>query len=524
MKRTILFWGSILVFFFSCSPTEKKNALGEVTFKVTGSEVANVHFKKGHLLLHSFEYDDARESFRKAKQEDPSCVMAYWGEAMSYNHPIWQEQDFEKGKAALTGLGLTHEERQGKTTSQIEKDFLKAADILYGEGTKPERDKAYSNFMNTLYEKYPANHEVASLYALSLLGTVSVGRDEDVYQRSAKISEGILRENPNHPGALHYLIHADDDPAHAKDALAAANEYAVVAPDAAHALHMPTHIFVALGMWDKVIELNEESWQSSVNRKEAKRLTNDDLGYHSFYWLEYGYLQRARYNDARRLLDEMISYCDELPSFRARGHEVFMRSTYFVETGDWGSASSSDTTDLKDLSMFVQARELFVRGMKRLHHKDVNGMDEIISQMRTIRLAESTTINNDGITLCKSGSLGTTQLDIDQCQIMEWELEGLKAWAMKDYNNSEESFKKATDLEEKISYSYGPPAVVKPSSELYGEFLLERNRPAEAMEAFDETLYRAPRRRLSLEGKMKAAKMLKNDKMVSEMEKELAGV
>src|SRR5688572_31113555 len=93
MKRTILFLGSILLVFFCCSPSEKEGALGEVTFRVTGSEAANIHFIKGHLLMHSFEYDDARDSFRQAKREDPSCVMAYWGEAMSYNHPIWQEQD-----------------------------------------------------------------------------------------------------------------------------------------------------------------------------------------------------------------------------------------------------------------------------------------------------------------------------------------------------------------------------------------------------------------------------------------------
>ena len=113
-------------------------------------------------------------------------------------------------------------------------------------------------------------------------------------------------------------------PVHAKDALVAANEYALVAPDASHALHMPTHIFVALGMWDKVIDLNEQSWHSSLERKERKNLTNDDLGYHSFHWLEYGYLQKGRKDDARNLLNEMIKYCDELPSARARVHEVLM--------------------------------------------------------------------------------------------------------------------------------------------------------------------------------------------------------
>src|SRR5688572_25203201 len=294
MKKTIFFLGSIVLIVCCSSPVKKNDVLGELTFDVTGSEAANVHFMRGHLLLHSFEYEDAAEAFRQAQQEDSTCVMAFWGEALTYNHPIWQEQDYEKGKTALEKLGINHAERIEKTSSELERDFLKATDILYGVGTKPERDKAYADFMGSLYEKYPGNHEVASIYALSLLGSVSVGRNDETYQLSAKISQKILKANPTHPGALHYLIHADDDPMHARDALVAANEYALVAPDASHALHMPTHIFVALGMWDKVIDLNEQSWRSSQERKSRKNLTNDQLGYHSFHWLEYGYLQKGR--------------------------------------------------------------------------------------------------------------------------------------------------------------------------------------------------------------------------------------
>jgi tetratricopeptide (TPR) repeat protein len=527
MRRTTLLLGSIVLVVACSSPSKKNHALGELTFNVTGSEAANGHFIKGHLLMHSFEYDDAADAFRQAIEEDPSCVMAYWGEAMTYNHPIWQEQNYEEGKAALMKLAPTHEERIKKTSSELEKNLLRAADILYGEGTKPERDSLYANFMGSLYTKYPSNHEVASLYALSLLGSVKVGRDEQVYQQSAKISESILKENPNHPGALHYLIHADDDPVHAKEALGAADKYAVVAPDASHALHMPTHIFVALGMWDRVIALNEKSWQSSVDRKEAKGLSNDDLGYHSFHWLQYGYLQKGRNGDALKLLTEMNRYCDEHPSSRARMHKILMRSTYLVESGDWLSDISSDTSDHRNLNVYIRTRELFVRAMERLHHNDLDSMDVVISQIKNLRMIESATINSDGIAVCKSGALsasGTTKLDIDQSLVMELELEGSKAWAKKDYDNAQESFKKAADLEQKISYSYGPPAVVKPSSELYGEFLLARNRPAEAIKAFDATLHRAPRRRLSLEGKVKAARMLKLDKVVNEVEKELAGI
>jgi tetratricopeptide (TPR) repeat protein len=527
MKRTILFIGSTILILCCSSPVKKNDALGEVAFNVTGSEAANDLFIKGHLLMHSFEYDDAAELFRLAQQEDTSCVMAFWGEAMTYNHPIWQQQDYEKGKAALEKLGVSHQARIDKTSSQLEKDFLKAADILYGNGTKTDRDSAYAEYMGSLYEKYPGNHEVAALYALSLLGSIPVGRNDDIYQQSAKISEGILKENPNHPGALHYLIHADDDPLHAGEALEAANEYALVAPDASHALHMPTHIFVALGMWDKVIELNVQSWRSSQERKARKNLTNDDLGYHSFFWLEYGYLQKGRYEDARSLLDDMIKYCDELPSSRSRSHEVAMRTTYFVETNDWNSMSLSDTTNVNDMGVYIRARQLFIHGVKYYHNGDAEGLAQTISQINRMRQIEAATLNSDGIAVCKSGALsasGTTQLDIDQVHVMEAELEGLRAWKNNDLENAERWFKKALAVEEKTSYSFGPPAIVKPSAELYGEFLLAMNRAGDAMKAFDASLQRAPKRRLSLKGKIEAARMLKLENEVSKMEKELSGV
>jgi tetratricopeptide (TPR) repeat protein len=527
MKTTILFLASTIVILCCSSPVKKTDALGDVAFKVTGSEAANDLFIKGHLLMHSFEYDDAAELFRLAQREDTSCVMAFWGEAMTYNHPIWQQQDYEKGKAALEKLGVIHEHRIKKTSSELEKDFLKAADVLYGDGTKTDRDSAYAEFMGSLYEKYPDNHEVAALYALSLLGSVAVGRNDDIYQKSAKISENILKDNPNHPGALHYLIHADDDPLHARDALSAANEYSLVAPDASHALHMPTHIFVALGMWDKVIELNVKSWQSSLERKARKNLMNDDLGYHSFHWLEYGYLQKGRNEDARNLLVEMIKYRDELPSSRSRFHEVLMRTTYFVETNDWQSMSVSDTTDVNDMSIYIRARQLFARGVGYFHNGDAEGLTRIISQINTMRRIESATINSDGIAVCKSGApstSGTTQLDIDQVRVMEAELEGLRAWKNNDLEGAERWFKEALGVEEKTSYSFGPPAIVKPSGELYGEFLLAMNRPGDAMKAFDASLQRAPKRRLSLKGKIEAARMLKLEKEATEMEEELSGV
>ena len=146
--------------------------------------------------------------------------------------------------------------------------------------------------MEQLSEKYPNNHEISAFYALSLLGSVPDGRDDAIYGKGAIIAKGIIEENPNHPGALHYLIHSYDDPAHAHLALNAANSYAKVAPEASHALHMPSHIYLAMGMWDEVISSNINSYQASINRMERKNLDNNARGYHAYHWLQYGYLQK----------------------------------------------------------------------------------------------------------------------------------------------------------------------------------------------------------------------------------------
>ena len=515
-----------LLLIFSCSQkkTEEKYKLGELTFEVTGTEDAKAAFKKGHLLLHSFEYQDAAEAFREAQKIDPEFAMAYWGEAMTYNHSIWQEQDFEKGNATLQKLGKTSEERIGKAKTDLEKEFIKAIEVLYGAGTKATRDRAYADYMGGLYERYPENHEVASFYALSLLGSVTVGRNDEIYQKSAQVSEKILKENPNHPGALHYFIHANDDPYHASQAVKVADEYSNVAPDAAHALHMPTHIYLALGMWDQVISSNENSWQASVNRKERKKLTNDALGYHSYHWLEYAYLQQGRVEDARETLENMIKYRGELSSGRARTHEIFFKSTYLVETNEWESTFASVLTEAKDLNVLTRSIENYVKGMKAYHDKSKTSLEAAIQEIEKDREIEAAKISEAGIALCGAGGAtreNATELDINLSKVIEFELRAMNAWMQNDFKTTEKWLQDASKLEESVSYSYGPPAVVKPSHELYGEFLLSQNRPKEALPLFDKALQLAPKRMMTLRGKLKAATMLNDTQLMNDLDQQI---
>jgi tetratricopeptide (TPR) repeat protein len=506
--QLLLFMIPITIAFFQCT-SQKQDAgdkLGDIEFPVQGNSEAQEYFLKGMLLLHSFEYDDAAENFVKAQQADSTCAMAYWGEAMTYNHPLWRYQNYEKGHAALAKLGSTEAERLGKATSDLEKDFLLAADTLYGKGSKPRRDSLYALYMGTLYRKYPGNNEVASLYSLSLLGSVEVGRNDEVYGHAAEIAKEVLERNPNHPGALHYLIHSYDDPVHAHMALTAADEYSVVAPAAGHALHMPTHIYVALGMWDKVVINNEDAWAATVHRVKEKNLGNDDLGYHYFHWLEYGYLQQGRIGEARKLLFEMKNYCDSLQSTRAREYVVYMKSTYLIESNDWSAEVTNLKVNIDDLNIATQAMDYFIEGLNAFRNGDENALTNAGTQLLRKRLVASESVTGSAYGVCGNVTGDVPNLlDVQQAEVMELELNAMEAWMKRDTAATDSLYRKATALESSISYSFGPPAVVKPSNELYAEWLLQVDRPAEALQQFQHSLKAAPRRVLSLQGVINAA-------------------
>jgi hypothetical protein len=252
--------------------------LGVIDFPTSGSASAQPLFIKGVLLMHSFEYDDAREAFIEAEKADPSFAMAYWGEAMTFNHPVWQRTSPDQARAALAKLAATPEARRAKAPTEREKDWLGAVEKLYGSGdassastslsaSKLARDLAYADAMKRMVEKYPADDEVKAFYALALLGTSHGGRDVAIYMRAAAIVEQVYARNPQHPGAAHYLIHAYDDPIHAPLGLRYADAYSKIAPAASHALHMPSHIYVAMGMWDESASINERSVKAADLRR-----------------------------------------------------------------------------------------------------------------------------------------------------------------------------------------------------------------------------------------------------------------
>ena len=505
-----------LLLIAACQQKAKEtDYLGIVNLTVTGNKQALPHFEKGLLLLHNFEYADALESFEMAKEADPEMSMAYWGEAMTYNHSLWGQQEYERGVAAL-------EEQQAFANQEaitlLEKDFIRAEEILYKPETpKTIRDKAYAEYMAEMYQKYPDNHEVAAFYALSLLGSVSEGRDDEIYGQGAVVVQGILEENPKHPGALHYLIHSYDDPKHAKYALNAANTYSKVATDAGHALHMPSHIYVALGMWDEVVSSNEDSYQASIDRKERKKLDGDARGYHYYHWLEYGYLQKGRFEDAKKMVINMEKFTAEKPSGRARTHMVFLKGTFLVETNDWNSEVADINVDLSGLNVAVRSQYNFLEGMKAFKTGNPALLDASIETIREDYEAEILFITDNGIAVCSGASNeAANQTNIDESKIMELQLLAMKAWMNDDTQLTEELLQASVVMEEALSYSYGPPFIQKPTHELYAEWLMAQDRLEDAVLQYDYTLQRATNRIMTLAGKKKAEEMIKNRPLAQE--------
>ena len=500
---------SILSLFILLSCSENKSStasLGVVKIDVSGNETAKTHFEKGLLLLHSFEYEDARESFKKAQKEDPLMPLSYWGEAMTYNHSLWGEQEYEDAQIVLEKLAKID---LSKHANELEKDLVKAVQLLYEpKKDKLERDIAYASFMEGLSKKYPANHEISAFYALSLLGSVPEGRDDVIYGKGAKIAEGILQENPKHPGALHYLIHSYDDPGHANLGLEAANAYSKVAPDASHALHMPSHIYVAMGMWDEVIASNINSYQASINRMERKNLDNDARGYHAYHWLEYGYLQKGNSEEAKKMVLNMRQYSEELPSKRARVHLVFLKGTYLVGTDDWTGDIADIELDIADLNVSVRSQYHFLEGMKNYKKENKQGLDSIISKIGNDYNRATFIVTNSNAKLCSGVTRDeANQTDISEAKIRQLQLMALSANLKNDILLAEEYFLESISLEKSISYSYGPPPIQKPTHELYADWLLTQNRKEEAFEQYSLTLKAAPKRLLALQGIEKSNKI-----------------
>src|SRR5467141_562386 len=321
---------------------EMSEKLGRVNFTVSCNRAAQQQFNRAVALLHSFWYEEAEKGFVEVTKADPKCGMGYWGIAMSSYHPVWAPPvaaELRNGMAAMQKANMV-----GART-QREQDYIKAIETFYQDADKIDhrtRALAYEKAMEQLYLRYPKDHEAAVFYALALLGTaLPTDKTYANQKKAAEILNKILANEPEHPGVAHYLIHSFDYPALAPLALAAARSYARIAPSSPHALHMPSHIFTRLGLWQESIQSNIASAAAAKNyvaRMHPGTASFNQL--HAMDYLTYAYLQTAQDGKAKAIVDEIygITKVDDA-TFAAAYAFAAVPARYAFERRQWAEAA-----------------------------------------------------------------------------------------------------------------------------------------------------------------------------------------
>jgi tetratricopeptide (TPR) repeat protein len=489
----------------------QESRLGTVQFPTSArAQEAQAHFVRGVAAMHSFWYPVALEEFRAATRIEPDFAMAHWGEAMAHNHPIWRDpQDTNAAREVLARLPTP------SSVTEREHAYLDAVKALYGEGEKHARDRAYAAAMEKIYRDHPDDLEAAAFYALALLGLAYGGGSSDASEprdpavqrtrmRAAAIAQEVFRREPNHPGAAHYMLHAFDDPDHAILALPAARRYAEIAPAAPHALHMPSHIFLQLGMWSDAVSANEASWQASMSERVPD--------FHSLHWLLYGLLQQGREGDARPLLATMRDSLAKVPQDDMRNQiygasiQATMSATYLVETEQWDQAAEllpsqstpagpqqgSDTSRYQAFVALAQSPVVFAHGLAAAM-ADSGDVQGAIATLERVRQQIA------GAPVPFAANMAPV------LQIQALDIAAAADAARGQVDEAIATIRRATALEETMPVPPGPPPLIKPSHELLGEILLRAGRHEEAAQAFATSLYRHPARARSLKGPAQAS-------------------
>jgi tetratricopeptide (TPR) repeat protein len=502
-SRLALVFGVALTVTLAWTPTSSQE-LGTITFPTSGAAGAQAAFLEGVKDLHNFQFDEAAEAFKRAQQTDPKFVMAFWGEAMSYNHPLWAQQDTEAAKRTLEKIAPTLEGRIAKAGTAKEKAYIRAVDSLfYGPTDKLARDNAYSDAMSRMYAEWPTDHEVATLYALSLLGTVRPG-DKGFRRQAlaASIVEKVYRENPKHPGAAHFIIHSFDDPDHAPLALPAARAYAGIAPSAAHALHMPSHIFVQLGMWEDVAKSNIVAYKAAADLNARMKLGEGREDFHTLGWLTYANLMMGKFDEAKQNVETARQASERNKGNRGvRDGYLGMRARYILETGQWEkialdapppAAADAGHANMPGMAMPQYGSSntwTFIAGYSAAKMGDYATADASEAQLKSAREKLE----------------ATNPYGAKPIAIMEKQVGAVSRFARGQKDEALKLAKEAMDIELTLAAPSGPPDPIKPAPELYGELLLEAGKRAEAVAALELSLQRTPNRTPSVKAMQRAA-------------------
>jgi tetratricopeptide (TPR) repeat protein len=476
------------------------HGLGTVDFPNSGAPAAQEPFLRGIALLHSFEYEDAADAFREAQTADPSFALAYWGEALTSAKLLWGRDDPEAARGALARLAPNAAARLALARTERERAFGAAVEALYAEADLPTRARGYADSMRTLAERDTDDLEAAAFASIAQLmatyaGALDVAQRATAREAAIAFADRVFRVNRDHPGAAHYLIHAYDDPAVAERGLEVARAYAEIAPDAQHALHMPSHIFVQVGLWDDVVASNERAWAASRTWTARRSAGPTSLDFHSLEWLQHGYLQQGRYQAARALVDTaraVLAGADLTGSVDPYYAEARLAFRHSAETRDWRSppvvvADPGSAQAAESRYAFFSLTTKYQAAVGAIVHGDTTAASiEAFRQEVAARLAGR----------APGGHLSVMPLHVD----------ALLARAHGDTKTAVALLRLASELEDAVA-PVGPPNIL-PTLEWLGGLLLETGMADEAAAAYERALARWPNRSASLLGLARARRAL----------------
>ena len=467
------------------SGTGAPPAYGHIHFQTSCSEDAQKQFELAVAELHSFEYDTASEAFHKAQEQDPACAIAYWGQAMTLYHPLWNnpsKQDLSDGWA------LVQKGQAAKEKSAREGAYLDALGVFYkpGDEKTEERAEAYSAAMEKLHATYPDDEEAAVFYALSLLGAES---PSDTSLTNAKKAVAVLNEvlakDPEHPGVTHYIIHASDNPQMASQALAAAREYAKIAPDSAHAVHMPSHIFARLGLWQESINSNLAAIEVAKKNGEAT-----EYQLHPMDFLMYAYLQTGQDEKARDVEQKAVAMTNS--GFgHGRENYYYYTQAHFpsmldIETKDWKAAEALQAPEGAGPGM--KAMTYWAQAVGAGHLKDVASAKRAVKQLQIVTAKDQ-----------------QEHMRADRHPV-DTDLNEGKAWLAYAEGKDAQAYALLKPVIERQD-AVGKGEVELPAREMYAEMLLDTKHPKEALAQYKLSLKTDPNRFNSLYGAGRAAEM-----------------
>lgn len=482
--------------------------LGRVNFSVSCKPQGQKKFNRAVAWLHSFEYEEAEKAFAEVAAADPRCGMAHWGVAMSNYHPLWAPPTAAELKRGWESI---EKAKLAGARTQRERDYIAAMEAFYKDADKLDhrtRVFAYHEAMKRLYAGYRTDQEAGVFYALTLIATGMMSNDKTYVREkeAAQILNRVRARQPQHPGVTHYLIHSYDFPALAQLALPAARSYAKIAPASAHAQHMPSHIFIRMGLWQEAIRSNTEAEASArafARRHNMAGAWDEQL--HAMDYLAYAYLQSAQDKLAWGVLYELERIQNVEPkTFKVAYAFAAIPARYALERRRWDEAAKlalpANTVEMFPWQKFqwAEAHIHFARAIGFARSGDAASARQEVEKLTSIR---------EALVIAKG--------EYDWAKQVEIEKQIAAAWVAFAEGNREESLRlmrAVADLDDATDKHPVTPGAILPAREQLGELLLELKQPAAALTEFETSLRTAPERFNGLYGAARAATLAADQK------------